>query len=254
MLLAGQIALVTGAASGIGAATCDVLAGAGATVVGLDRAFSEALPECLPAARRLCADVSKPAAVEAAFRTILRDHGQLDVVVHAAGVDDRAIKDKVHEQTSAGQPVLTLPAITAAQWTRMRSINLDGAFYVLQESSRVMVPRRRGAIVLIGSEAAVHGLPGLVHYGASKGGVHALTRSAGTELAAFGVRVNGIAPGVIDTPMSRRSRAYSAATVAPLGRLGEAAEIGKVALFLASDLASYVVGEVVNVDGGRLAC
>jgi 3-oxoacyl-[acyl-carrier protein] reductase len=138
----------------------------------------------------------------------------------------------------------------------MMSVNLDGAFYVLRSALRCFRSRGAGSLVLIGSETGVRGLPGLGHYAASKGGVHALVRSAAKEAIAYGVRVNGIAPGVIDTPMSRRSGGVfgsAAAAIAPIGRPGRPDEIAKVALFLSTDLASYVVGEVVNVDGGRMA-
>jgi 3-oxoacyl-[acyl-carrier protein] reductase len=249
-------AFVTGAASGIGAAICELFAEQGARVAAIDHSATiERRDERLEAAVRLRADVTDPAAVRAAFVEAERALGQIDIVVHAAGVDDPAIKDLAFEQTSSGQSVLTLPAIANEQWRRMQAVNLDGTFHVLQAAAELMVPRRTGAIVLIGSEAAVHGLAGLPHYSASKGGVHALMRSAAKELAPQGIRLNAIAPGVIDTPMSRRSHAIFAGSVpAPIGRLGEPAEIAKVALFLASDLASYVVGEVINVDGGRLAC
>ncbi|MEU7812210.1 SDR family NAD(P)-dependent oxidoreductase [Pseudonocardia sp. NPDC049154] len=203
----------------------------------------------------MAADVADADAVERAFAEVTETLGAPDVVVHAAGVDDAQVKALVAEQTRAGEPVLTLPHVTADAWRRMQAVNLDGTFHVLRSAACRMLDRRAGAIVLVGSEAAVHGLGGLVHYSASKGGVHALTRSAAKELAPFGIRVNAVAPGVIDTPMSRRSKSVFGGTApAPLGRLGRPEEIAKVALSLASDLASYVVGEIVNVDGGRMAC
>ncbi|MER7282695.1 SDR family NAD(P)-dependent oxidoreductase [Dactylosporangium sp. NPDC000244] len=253
-MLKGKIAFVTGAASGIGAAVCALFADKGARVAAIDHSAG-VKDEADAAALRLCVDVADADAVRTAFADVERELGPIDMVVHAAGVDDPAIKDLAFHQTSVREPVLTLPAVSGEQWRRMQAVNLDGTFFVLQAAAELMIPRQGGAIVLIGSEAAVHGLAGLPHYSASKGGVHALMRSAAKELAPQGIRLNAIAPGVIDTPMSRRSHAIFQGTVpAPLGRLGEPVEIANVALFLVSDLASYVVGEVINVDGGRLAC
>ncbi|MFT4289122.1 SDR family NAD(P)-dependent oxidoreductase [Nocardioides sp.] len=255
-MIEDKTAFVTGAASGIGAAVCALFAQQGARVVALDHSpWTGGGDDADVASLRLRADVADPDGVRAAFAEAERELGSIDIVVHAAGVDDPVIKDLAFEQTSSRRPVLTLPAIGGEQWRRMQAVNLDGTFFVLQAATELMVPRQRGAIVLIGSEAAVHGLAGLPHYSASKGGVHALMRSAAKELAPQGIRVNAIAPGVIDTPMSRRSHAiFQDAVPAPLGRLGQPVEVAKVALFLVSDLASYVVGEVINVDGGRLAC
>ncbi len=254
--LAGRVAVVTGAGSGIGAATARRLAAHGARVaaVGLTKASAAEVATHLPGACAFGADVSDPAAVTALYADVTDRLGTPGVLVHAAGVDDVQAKDLVHRQVSAGERVDVLADLADDQWRRMMAVNLDGAFYVLREALRAMRPAG-GSVVLIGSEAAVHGLAGLAHYAASKGGVHALVRSAAKEAAAYGVRVNGIAPGVIDTPMSRRSHGLFGGNtlISPLGRSGDPDEIAKVALFLASDLASYVVGEVVNVDGGRTA-
>jgi len=180
----------------------------------------------------------------------------VDIVVHAAGVDDVAAKEQSYQQTSAGSPIDVVAELTDEQWRRMLATNLDGAFFVLRAALRTMRQASGGSVVMIGSEAGVHGLPGLGHYAASKGGVHALVRSSATEAIHYGVRVNGIVPGVIDTRMSRRSRGVfgAAGTVAPIGRPGQPEEIASVAMFLVSDLASYVVGEIINVNGGRLTC
>ncbi|WP_344411796.1 SDR family NAD(P)-dependent oxidoreductase [Pseudonocardia ailaonensis] len=250
-MLEGAVAVVTGAASGIGEATTRLLVEHGARVAALDRTGRAKGPDLLSVA----ADVADADSVERAFAEVTQRLGPPDVVVHSAGTDDREIKDLVARQRAAGEPVLSLPEITLDRWRRMQAVNLDGSFHVLRSAAARMLELRRGAIVLVGSESGVHGLGGLAHYSASKGGVHALTRSAAVELAPFGIRVNAIAPGVIDTPMARRTKAVAAGQVpVPLGRIGDSSEIAKVALFLVSDLASYVVGEVVHVDGGRMAC
>jgi 3-oxoacyl-[acyl-carrier protein] reductase len=254
--LFGRVAVVTGAGSGIGAATCRRLAAHGARVAatGLTDASAAETVEELPGACAFGADVTDPAAVTRLFADVAERLGPPAVVVHAAGIDDVRAKDLVHRQVSAGQRVDVLAGLEDDQWRQMMAVNLDGSFYVLRAALQAM-RERGGSVVLVGSEAGVRGLAGLAHYAASKGGVHALVRSAAKEAAAYAVRVNGIAPGVIDTPMSRRSHGLfgGATEISPLGRAGDPDEIAKVALFLASDLASYVVGEVVNVDGGRMA-
>ncbi|MEJ2870498.1 SDR family NAD(P)-dependent oxidoreductase [Actinomycetospora sp. OC33-EN08] len=248
--MAGSVAVVTGAASGIGEATMQLMVDHGAQVAALSRNGRAGGPGVLS----IAADVADAEAVELAFTEVTAALGPPKAVIHAAGVDDAETKTLAAEQSGAGTPVLTLPRISDAAWRRMLAVNLDGSFHVLRSAAARMLDQQTGAIVFIGSEAAVHGLGGLVHYSASKGGVHALTRSAAKELAPFGIRVNGVAPGVIDTPMSRRSKSVFGGTApAPLGRLGQPEEVAKVALFLVSDLASYVVGEIVNVDGGRMA-
>jgi 3-oxoacyl-[acyl-carrier protein] reductase len=255
----GKTAVVTGAASGIGAAIGRALLDQGARVAMLvideDAVGRMALES--DDATAIAADVSDADQVDAAFRRVAEMYGPPDHVVHAAGVDDPAVKQLVADQLAKGEPIDVTSGMTNQSWRRMISINLDGSFHVLSATLREMYPRRSGTIVLIGSESAVHGISGLSHYSASKGGVHSLIRSVAVEAIHQGVRINGIAPGVIDTPLSRRSPAglHGAATqaVAPIGRKGRPEEIADVALFLLSQHSSYIVGEIVNVDGGRTA-
>lgn len=255
----GRVVVVTGGGSGIGAATCRRFADHGARVAVWGQtadSVAETVAAC-PGSVGVAADIVDAGAVAAAFAQVHRELAPPFAVVHAAGVDDVVAKDRVHAQVSSGQPIDVLADLDDAQWRRVVAVNLDGSFHVLRGALRSLRDSGGGAVVMIGSEAGVHGLPGLAHYGATKGGVHALVRGAATEAIRYGVRVNGIAPGVIDTPMSRRSHGVfgsNAAAVAPAGRPGDPDEIAKVAQFLLSDLASYVVGEVVHVDGGRMAC
>lgn len=256
-LLQDRVVVVTGAGSGIGAACASVAAGMGAQVVLMDRTIDKAraVAATLPAARALEVDVADPDSVSRAVGEVLSTVDGIDGLVHAAGIDDPVTKGLVAEQVSRNENVDTVADLSDEQWRRMIDVNLDGSFYMMRAILRAMRSRGSGSIVMIGSETGARGLAGLVHYAASKGGVHALVRSAAKEAAGYGVRVNGIAPGVIDTPMSRRSHGLfgGAAVIAPLGRAGVPEEIGTVAAFLLSDLASYVVGEIVNVDGGRVA-
>ena len=232
MLLDGRVALVTGAASGIGREIAAVFEREGATVAGLDRAGDGLLH----------ADVRSPDEVERAIAAVVEQHGRLDVLVNCAGI--REIGD--------------VYSIAAAEWENVIAVNLSGTFYCCQAAARAMRDTGGGAIVNISS---VGGLVGLSHrpaYTASKHGVVGLTKSLARDLAPDGIRVNAICPGLIRTALTEQyfeDEAFerNLATIVPQGRAGEASDVANAALYLASDLSSYVNGIALAVDGGWLA-
>lgn len=248
-----RVAVVTGAASGIGLAVAEELAREGARVALLSRPEDD-----LDTPRKLCemyggavlavgADVGDPRAVRTAVETVERELGPIDAVHNNAGIS----------------LVAPLADTTDEIFERQLRTNLAGNFFVLRETARVMQPRRRGAIVNTASELALIGQAGYVAYTATKGGILAMTRSAAAELASWGVRVNAVCPGTTRTPMFLREFEGAADPAAELaeneasvavGRIADPREIAQAVLFLLSDRANYVTGTQLVVDGGRTGC
>jgi len=253
---AGRVALVTGGASGIGAAVVRRLVDEGCEVVvvaDLDEVGAADLAASSPAVRPHRVDVCLSADVDQVVDQTVADHGRLDVVVHAAGVDDPDSKAAINSSRETGKPVDVLRMVSDQAWRRLMSVNLDGTFNVLRAAARVMVPQGSGAIVTVSSSAAFDTLTGYGPYAASKAGAQALSQAAAKELAAFGVRLNIVAPGPVDTPMAGRTPDGLRREMSASGARDYAApeEIADNICYLASPGASNVVGAVLLSNGGR---
>jgi len=253
---AGKVALVTGGASGIGAAVVRRLDAEGCSVVvvaDLDEAGAKDVSSSCRSAAACVLDVADPGAVDRAVDLVAAEHGRLDVVVHAAGIDDPEAKAAIHRARQADEPVDVMRHVSDSAWRRIMSVNLDGTFHMLRAAARVMVPQRAGAIVTVSSSAAFDTLTGYGPYAASKAGAQALSQSAAKELAGFGIRVNVVAPGPVDTPMAARTPADVRQALASTGARDYAApeEIADSICYLASPGSSNVVGAVLLSNGGR---
>ena len=244
----GRVAIVTGAASGIGRATTQRLVDEGATVVAVDRdadglaAAAEAIgkgADDAGAVVTLVGDVADPASAAQAVATATGELGRLDVLVNNAGI---LRFEHSHE-------------VAAEDWDRMLRINLTGTFQFCQAAIPVMVAAGRGAIVNVASTAAQFGHPWAAAYAASKGGVLALTRTLAVEYAKQGLRVNAVCPGSIDTPITGAFNVPEGADpslvrriMAPVGPSGPEPVAAAIA-YLASDDASHVIGADLRIDG-----
>jgi NAD(P)-dependent dehydrogenase (short-subunit alcohol dehydrogenase family) len=245
--LDGRVALVTGAAAGIGYAIAQVLAEEGAHVYLADvngsgaEAAAAVLVENGLRATPLTCDVSRGQDVTQMFRTLAAG-GRLDVVANNAGINVRS--DFRH--------------MSDADWVRIREVNLDGVVRVARDAFPLLQASGRGSLVNIASIMGHRGLRQLVGYSATKGAVAALTRGLAVEYAPYNIRVNTVSPGFVETALTERVMRQPAIKKAlidqtPMRRLGEAHEIAKAVLFLASDDASYVTGAELAVDGGMSA-
>lgn len=245
--LQGRVAVVTGAASGMGAATARLLAARGARVVPVDRNRQgvENIGGEIGAEVVLDGDVGDSGFCDTVVTTASA-LGSLDVVVNAAGIIVR------HRAETTSD----------ADWARIFRTNVDGVFYMCRAAVGVMKAQGRGAIVNFGSIWGDVGAAGHAAYAATKGAVHQLTRSMALEHARDGIRINAVCPGEIDTPMLASERATPptraeldalADAVVPMGRLGRPDEVAEVVAFLASDAAGYMTGSMVVVDAGYTA-
>jgi meso-butanediol dehydrogenase / (S,S)-butanediol dehydrogenase / diacetyl reductase len=240
--LEGRVALVTGGASGIGAACVKRFAAEGAIVIGLDL-DAVAEPEWAErgAQRFVAVDVRDEDAIRAAVSSIIEEQRHLDVVVNAAGVEGFG----------------TAIDIDRDEWERVIGVNLTGTFLVCKHVLPTMVAAKRGSIVNLSSVEGLEAIQSQPAYSASKGGVVLLTRNLAIDFGAAGVRVNCLCPGLVRTPMTEMLFDPSIAEIRDrfvaqhmLGRAGLPEEIAAAALFLASDDASFVTGHALVVDGG----
>ncbi|MBB6093571.1 NAD(P)-dependent dehydrogenase (short-subunit alcohol dehydrogenase family) [Povalibacter uvarum] len=246
--LEGKNALVSGAASGIGRASAILFAAEGANVVVLDRApaveeTAQAIRSAGGKAIALVKDSSEESNVAAAIDTVVKEFGGLDVCFANAGVSGGWVP--MQEQTPE-------------HWAEILKINLIGTFLAVKHASRVMTPRNRGSIICTASVAGLRSGAGGSPYSASKAGVISLVQTTAWQLSGSGVRINAICPGLIETGMTRpifeqaraRGTDHKIGQLNPMRRAGAPIEIAQMALFLASDDASYVNGQAFPVDGG----
>jgi 3-oxoacyl-[acyl-carrier protein] reductase len=245
--LRGKVALVTGASSGIGRATAALLAANGARVAinfrrnqaGAEAARAEIISGG-GSAIVVQADVTQTSEVESLVERTATEFGAIDILVNNAGSLIERLK---------------ILELTEERWDEVIDLNLKSAFLCSKAVAASMIERNTGAIINVSSIAGrTGGALGSMHYSAAKGGVITFTKGLAKELAPFGIRVNAVSPGVIDTPYHEEfsspemMKIYTAQI--PLGRIGTPAEVGKVICFLASDAASYLAGETIEINGG----
>jgi 3-oxoacyl-[acyl-carrier protein] reductase len=244
-LLLGDVAVVTGAARGIGFAIARELAAAGSSVAMFDRdqvTLTRAVEELTASAGEdhvigIAIDIQDVERVRDAIGEVRERLGDVSILVNNAGITRDAY----------------LRRMSYEQFDEVVSVHLRGAFTMVKECLESMVAVGRGAIVNMSSSTGPYGNPGQANYGSAKAGIIGLTRTAAVELARFSIRVNAIAPGAIDTPMMRAvppEKVQSFVDLIPASRLGDPREVAHAAVFLASELASYVTGHVLFVDGG----
>ena len=239
--LQGEVALVTGATRGIGAAIADELAAQGAKVIGT--ATSEAGAQAI--AQRLSAhggegrvlNVTDGAAVEALIESIIKEHGGLSILVNNAGITRDQLLMRMKDE----------------DWQAIIDTNLTSVYRTSKAVMRTMMKARKGRIINIASVVGVTGNPGQTNYAAAKAGIIAFSKSLAREVGSRGITVNVVAPGFIDTDMTRaltgEQRKSLEGTIA-LGRLGAPADIAHAVAFLASPAAAYITGQTLHVNGG----
>lgn len=243
MLLENKVALITGAARGIGKQIALVFAKEGCNIAFTDLELNEACIETVNELKALgfkvqayASDASDFDAAHAVVDEVVKDFGRLDIMVNNAGITRDTL----------------LMRMTEAQWDQVIQVNLKSAFNFTHAVTPVMMRQRSGSIISLSSVVGINGNAGQANYAASKAGIIALTKSVAKELGSRGIRANAIAPGFILTDMTKalpEETLKQFVTMIPMRRGGEPEEVAKVALFLASDLSSYVSGQVIQVNG-----
>jgi 2-dehydro-3-deoxy-L-rhamnonate dehydrogenase (NAD+) len=243
--LAGRVAVVTGAAQGIGLAVAERLAQAGASVVLTDVNLADAQAaatrlRATGARAEACAcDVSDPEAVKAAFAAVIRAHGRIDILVNNAGVGGRFAP--IQDQTDA-------------EWDRVQAVDLKGVFLCCRAVVPHMIERQYGRIINVSSLAGKEGSPDMVPYSAAKAGVIGLTKALAREVAKYNVLVNVVTPAIIETPLLEEMPIQKKQVLlerTPVGRFGRPEEVAAMVHWLASDDVSYTTGAVFDLSGGR---
>lgn len=239
-LLLGRTALITGAAQGLGASMAQVFVAAGANVVvaDIDGEAADATAAELPAALGVSCDVTSEDSMAAAVEAATSAYGSLDVLVNNAGFTRDA----------------SLRNLTFDDFKAVLDVHLHGAWLGIRAAADVMREQKSGSIINVSSMSGKQGNPGQTNYSAAKAGVIGMTKAAAKELGRHNVRVNVIQPGLIDTAMIQTMKPEvleSRIAEIPLGRLGQPADVANTALFLASDMASYLTGITIEISGGR---
>lgn len=265
--LGGKYALITGGASGLGAATAELMTNRAARVAIADINMDAAndLARRLDGIALQC-DVTDSAQVRSAVQTTVEKFGALDVMVNNAGIapppDNERFQKMVNNQMSRLDPSITaepldiLINLSDGVWDRMIRTHLYGVFYGTREALAHMTPRRTGSIINISSILGMRPSASAPHYSVAKAGIIALTKATSAEVSQFGVRINAVCPGYTDTPLlghySEMMRSVIVSQIG-MGRMGVSDEIAQVIAFLASPASSYCTGEVFSASGGYLA-
>ncbi|OBU23333.1 3-oxoacyl-ACP reductase FabG [Photobacterium aquimaris] len=240
MSLEGKIALVTGASRGIGRAIADILVERGATVIGT--ATSESGADAISAylgehGKGFALNVTSPESIETTLKQIKEQYGDIDILVNNAGITRDNLLMRMKDD----------------EWQDIMDTNLTSVFRLSKAVLRAMMKKRNGRIISIGSVVGTMGNAGQTNYAAAKAGLLGFTKSMAREVASRGITVNAVAPGFIETDMTKAlnddQRAATLANV-PAGRLGDPREIAAAVAFLASDDAAYITGETLHVNGG----
>lgn len=270
MKLKGKVALITGSGSGIGREIAVAMArnGAGIVVNDINESAIDATLGLISEFKVPClgikCDVSSSPAVTDMFNTIRDKFNKLDILVNNAGItiSDEKVNENyrklTEQQLATGVGSISLEAtrnLSDTDWDNMLKVHLYGTFYCTREALKIMEDQRSGKIINISSVCGIAGGMGAPAYSAAKGGINSFTKAVAAEVIRVGVYVNAIAPGYIETPfldtMSLEAKG-SVLFATPMGRLGKAAEIAPLAVFLASDESSYIVGQVISPNGGML--
>ena len=244
----GKVAVVTGGASGMGAATARELSSRGAQVVIVDsnQDLAREVANSINATSPVVGDVSESHFCDSAIEMVVQTYSRIDVLINCAGIIVRANAVDTSDD----------------DWQRILDVNINGIFFMSRAAVRRMQEQRGGAIINFGSVWGDVGAAGVVAYCATKGAVHQITRAMALDHVGDGIRVNAVAPGEVNTPMLAYGRPSPptakdlqklADETIPMRRLAEPVEIARVAVFLASDEASYITGAIVPVDAGYTA-